>query len=377
MNSESPAESSSQQAIQAAQQAMETTSPHPPQADVLLYVEQEAPSKFRIASDQLEQIGAKLRGRPRFSLFNSIMLPALVTLLTTVLTGTFQYLSWLNTVRLQAANAIADHATGTLEKASTLIGERRYATLIFIPSVRGLAQSTFFIEAHGTLNNAELTLRHESHGDNTGVVPVSDEDRRTVVGQQLAAASFALERRRYDDYYRLLTSWNAGYDQLIADIDDNLDAPIFADAGVARTASTNFHKKIGNISCSSALPEALENVGLNEHSLKLQFVAISQCFQLLHHSLDVQLSKVLHRSIDNLDSKMIEDADKRLSDILTTSNEFRCVALLRIDYYKQRKERAIVAPILVRHWLFDPVKAGAGTEFSNEDYGCNPEHRPT
>jgi hypothetical protein len=362
MNSERPGESSSQQAHQ---------------ADVLLYVEQDAPSKFRIESDQLEQIGAKLRGRPRFSAFNSLVLPALVTLLTTVLTGTFQYLSWLNTVRLEAASAIADRATQTFDKASTLVSERRYATLIFIPSVRDLTQPKFVTKAEDPRTNNELNPHHESHTDDAVLVPASDDARHTIETQPLSDANFALERRRYDAYYDLLASWNEGYDQLIADVDDNLDAPIFAYAGIERTPSTNFHKEIASINCSSYLPEALEKVGLNEHSLKLQFAAINQCFQAIHLSLDDQLTQVLHHSIDNLDPKLIREAAQRLSDILTTSNEFRCVALARIDYYKHQKERSIVVPSFIRRWLFDPVKAGASQEFDNEDYGCNPEHRPT
>src|SRR5215475_12587586 len=104
MNSEPSGESSPRQAHR---------------ADVLLYVEQEGPSKFRIGSNQLEQIGTKLRGRPQFSVFNSLVLPALVTVATTILTGAFQYVSWLNTVRQQAASAIADRAIGTFDQAST------------------------------------------------------------------------------------------------------------------------------------------------------------------------------------------------------------------------------------------------------------------
>ena len=46
-----------------------------PASEVLLFVEKDGPERFRIHSDQLEDIGAKLRGRARFSVFNSIVLP--------------------------------------------------------------------------------------------------------------------------------------------------------------------------------------------------------------------------------------------------------------------------------------------------------------
>jgi len=161
------------------------------QSDVLLHVEQETPSSFRIESDQLEQIGSKLRGPRRFSIFNSVVLPALVTLLTTILTGTFQYVSWINTVRLQAASDVADRAAKTFDQVASLIGQRRYATFVFIPSVRDLEQS----QTTATMPDEKRDLTPSA---NSAVyVPTSTATVAPAVTQPLANANFGLDKERY------------------------------------------------------------------------------------------------------------------------------------------------------------------------------------
>src|SRR5205814_3083203 len=47
-----------------------------------IYIEQEETNKFKIQSDQLQEIGAQLRGRREFSIFNSIILPLIVSVAT-------------------------------------------------------------------------------------------------------------------------------------------------------------------------------------------------------------------------------------------------------------------------------------------------------
>ena len=61
--------------------------------DVLVFVEKDEADRLKIRSDQLEQIGHKLRG---FSVFNSVILPLMVSVATVFFTGLFQYISWTN-----------------------------------------------------------------------------------------------------------------------------------------------------------------------------------------------------------------------------------------------------------------------------------------
>jgi hypothetical protein len=220
----------------------------PLKGDVLLYVEQEAPSKFKIESDQLEKIGAKLRGPRRFSIFYSLVLPALVTLLTTILTGTFQYLSWINTVRLQAASAVVDRAAETFDKAAVVVGQRSYATLIFIPSVRDLSKSKRLKPSQ------PVVAANDKSAQQPAATSGAQFDMASVAAAvpngtdlQLNAVSEELAKQRYVGYYEHLKRWNEQYDQLLADIDYNLDHPILADAGIHRTAITVFYNKLKKI----------------------------------------------------------------------------------------------------------------------------------
>lgn len=113
----------------------------PPVRDVSVRIEQEAANKFTIQSDQLEQIGAQLRGRREFSIFQSIILPLIVSVATIVLSSAFQYVSWFNSVGLKDATDVADKAARTYETSAAAIGTRHYAMLVFLPSLRDLVQA--------------------------------------------------------------------------------------------------------------------------------------------------------------------------------------------------------------------------------------------
>jgi nitrogen fixation/metabolism regulation signal transduction histidine kinase len=113
----------------------------PPVHDVSVRIEQEGTNKFRIQSDQLEQIGAQLRGRREFSIFQSIILPLIVSVATIVLSSAFQYVSWFNSVGVKDATDVADKAARTYETSAAAIGTRHYAMLVFLPSLRDLVQA--------------------------------------------------------------------------------------------------------------------------------------------------------------------------------------------------------------------------------------------
>jgi len=358
---------------------MNTEQSQQPQSDVLLYVEQEAPSKFKIQSDQLERIGAKLRGPRRFSVFYSLILPALVTLLTTILTGTFQYLSWVNTVRLQAATTVADRATDSFAEATSLIGKRIYATVTFIPSVRDLANTKSIKPYLPTISSSVKTEVTSPETIYTGsfepiiATPLAKID----AADSLFGVADALATRRFEAYYEQLKHWNEQYDQLLTDIDYNLDRPILADANITRTGFSVFFSKLKTIDCRNNLSQELNKAGLDKHSLKLQFAGINFCFAVLHGQIDDQMTKILKHSADTIDPSILEGARGRLDHIRTMANEFRCVALSRIAYYKHQKEKSIVMPTFIRRWLFDPTKVEAESHFTETDKSCAPGNRPT
>ena len=110
----------------------------PPVRDVSVRIEQEGTNKFTIQSDQLEQIGAQLRGRREFSIFQSIILPLIVSVATIVLSSAFQYVSWFNSVGVKDATDVADKAARAYETSAAAIGTRHYATVVFLPSLKHL-----------------------------------------------------------------------------------------------------------------------------------------------------------------------------------------------------------------------------------------------
>jgi hypothetical protein len=115
---------------------------------VSVYVEQDGANKFKIQSDQLEQIGAQLRGPREFSIFQSITLPIIVTLATLIFTSLFQYISWSNSVALQNAADVATNAERAYEKSVVAIGARRYAMFVYLPSLRDLVKAKASVEAN-------------------------------------------------------------------------------------------------------------------------------------------------------------------------------------------------------------------------------------
>jgi hypothetical protein len=277
-------------------------SDHPSQRDTIFYVEKEGAGRYTIRSAQLEQIGERLRGKSRFSVFNSILLPLVVSVATIVLSSLFQYVSWINSVRLQNANDIAAKAVDTYSKVDAVMGQRRYASLLFSSSLQTSVQMV---------------------------------DRENPVG----TFDFELRKRRFNSYYNHLREWNEQYDRLLTDIDYDLDRPLFSRAGLESEGVRIFNAKISKINCTLSLPEQLEDLGLNKDSLKLRFAGINHCFIDIHKMLSTQKNLVTSDSSANL-----QEVD--LGAIQTMGNEFRCHALRRIDYYNRQKERSILSPFM-------------------------------
>jgi hypothetical protein len=193
----------------------------------------------------------------------------------------------------------------------------------------------------------------------------------------LTKASAALLTRRYDTYYAQLKQWKERYDELLTDIDYNLDRPIRADAEFELKGLTVRSAELNKISCEGTLIDAIKTAGLDTHSLKLQFAVLNRCFGRLHASLAAQIENLLKNRSGALDDKGIKLANDRLDNLRGYANEFRCVALLRIDYYKAQKEKSIVVPPFIRRWLFSPPKADADGQLMKENKACDPEQKKT
>ena len=217
----------------------------------LRYVEQDGASKFKIQSDQLEQIGAQLRGPREFSIFQSITLPIIVTLATLIFTSLFQYISWSNSVALQNAADVATNAERAYEKSAVAIGARRYAMFVYLPSLRDLVKAKASVEAnararversvrlHDEIRNAESWPLQPSTGDTkprtlaetyatTSAIlpPEATKDNETSLDKSL----LELHKQRFASYYRHLKLWNENYDQLLSEIEYALDRPVFSQA---------------------------------------------------------------------------------------------------------------------------------------------------
>jgi hypothetical protein len=91
-------------------------------------IEQAGTNKYKIQSDQLEQIGTQLRGRREFSIFHSIILPLIVSVATVIFSSIFQYVSWFNQVSVKYTTDVADKATFSESTASKM--EEQYEALL-------------------------------------------------------------------------------------------------------------------------------------------------------------------------------------------------------------------------------------------------------
>ena len=225
--------------------------------EVSLYVEQEGTNKFKIQSGQLEQIGAQLRGRREFSIFQSIILPLIVSVATIVLSSAFQYVSWFNSVGLKDATDVADKAERTYETSAAAIGRRHYATFVFLPSLRDLvlakanAVQSARAQANGLLSaRAEATgvpsARTEGKGIKDIVSAQANAKKRNPDAERLLLnavtqrtedtrdneislhkSDLDIKQKRFASYYEQLKLWNESYDHVLSEIEYALDRPVF------------------------------------------------------------------------------------------------------------------------------------------------------
>src|SRR3954454_10408576 len=106
---------------------------------VMLTVETEGNKKFKYVTTVLGTIASQLRPKASFSVFNSVLVPIGVTVLTALLTTTvgqlFQYVSWRNSTTQQEAQDQVTNATAAYNNAAVEIAKRYYRTLVFIGAI--------------------------------------------------------------------------------------------------------------------------------------------------------------------------------------------------------------------------------------------------
>ena len=374
--------------------------------DVSVRIEQEGANSFRIQSGQLEQIGAQLRGRREFSIFQSIILPLIVSVVTIILSSAFQYVSWFNSVGLKDATDVADKAARTYETSAAAIGTRHYATVVFLPSLKHLVQAKADAEQSARARAASLKARAEvivtpgAGGQGKGTrskdlaaalasakrSPEADRALLNVVTQgaedkkdndvSLHKSALETKQKRFASYYEQLKLWNENYDHLLSEIEYALDRPVF---GQADKRNENFRisrARIREIDCQNySFTEELEKHQLNTHSLKLRFAVIHNCFMIINNALNKQLNEAISNALPGFDEPTETQISDKLSALLAMSNEFRCYAHQRIDHYNAQKELAIFSASYLWRWLNDATRTAALKHFDDAAGKCNPPKR--
>ena len=337
--------------------------------DALVFVEKDGADRLKIRSDQLEQIGHKLRG---FSIFNSIILPLMVTVATVFFTGLFQHISWTNEVRLREATEIANRAMNVSEEVTTSIKKRVHLTFLFFDPLRSLVLARDGTErSDDSLSQPDATV-----GMGSGPIlpnPENSPSRKAL----LTRLNSRLEQSRFDAYYERLKQWNEGIGQLVTDVDYALDRPIFIQAGVTPPSDhkgiNDYWGQLDDMNCLSSLPDELEKNGVDSRRLKNRLVGIHYCFMQLHHLLaEKKNAKSSDASWDQVFHKNLSD---RLDYIDYMGNELRCYALHRVDYYNSLKERSIISPWSVGNNPMNEQRADAYRHFDDAARNCDPEKR--
>jgi len=283
--------------------------PRPREAHAYLRVEREDEDRYRILSSDLETIGAQLRGKPRFSVFNSIILPVIVTIVTFMLTSLFQVISWENSVNVQAALDQAGAATKTYDKAASEGEKRFYATDLFQSAVRNFA------------------------------------NRKTAVDTPLARLDEDQQEQRFDGFYKELLIWNQTYSQLLPDISYDIDRPVFT-AAWSDNGYQIKRETLKKVNCDvPSLADEIEAKFPDQNSrfvLTNHFAVINKCF-----ADNLEKFSVLKEEARTNKDRVISDAeykqyDDALYGVRVMLNQFRCYALTRIHYLNARKDRTII-----------------------------------
>ena len=137
-----------------------------------------------------------------------------------------------------------------------------------------------------------------------------------------------------------------------------------------------YRAKIRQIDCLNySFSQELEELQLHAHRLKLRFAAIHNCFMNINNALNEQMNAAISKTLPTFDKPTEAQIKRQLDALLAMSNEFRCYAHQRIDYYNAQKELAIFSATYVWRWLSDATKTAALKHFDDTASKCNAPKR--
>ncbi len=302
----------------------------PPFREVSIYIQQEGENKFKIQSDQLEQIGAQLRGRRQFSIFQSIILPLIVG--GSIFTYLLQYVSWSNAVAVQNATEIATNAARTYKEVAAAMSTRQYAMFVFFTSLRALLNEGHSKEASVEKRKPDAEKKPQPSTVDASTSAASTEE--TTDFEFLHKLELNIKQQRFASYYEQIKLWQENYDRLLSEIEITLDRPVFLPAD-ERDGFIIYYDFFRRINCSESTTEELKRLNFNPQSLKVRFEAINRCFMDLSFLLDQQLTARSTTEVDETKFMAIFFA------LRSHLNGFRCYALRRLDYYNREKQLSI------------------------------------
>jgi hypothetical protein len=346
-----------------------------------IIIEQEGVNKYKIQSDQLEQIGTQLRGRREFSIFHSIILPLIVSVATIIFSSIFQYVSWFNSVGVKYTTDVADKAARSYETAAAAIGARYYAMFVFLPSLK------YFIDEKTKIVSSAMALTTEIKDKETNVTK-----RKSAARSQLGPAvqsggvpkdneislhkyHLDIKRKRFASYYEQLKLWNEKYENLLIDIEYALDRPVFEQADKGNENFRVSWDDFSQIDCLNSITEELQKLRLNPDSLKVRFAGINTCFIKINETLYGQLTTAISEPLPTFSKSTALQIEEQYSKLLAMADEFRCYAHQRIDYYNNQKDLVILSINYVWRWLTDATKTGALKHFEDTAVSCKPSAR--
>jgi hypothetical protein len=315
-----------------------TSSDESAPTDISIVIQTKDGAQFTVISTpgQIQQIGDLLRGKPkgidRRTVLTSIAATIGTLFISSLIAGVFQYVSWLNSVRLQNAVDHASKAAAVYDKAGLAIGTRNFTTLNYLLAVQN------------TVNT-----RGVSHDLMSKVA--RDQDQKKIA-----------------EYVDMRQAWNTGYDQILADLDYTLDRPILLATGQAsqRIIATQTDK----IDCAYPINKQMDHVGMNRHTLKGQFAVIALCFRRATAEVDEIRIKAPADPNVRISDEVRSTAEHRLGAIVSMSNVFRCYAQRRLEYYYGLRERAILSPGTIVRRLLNRQNQMASDHLNTSDQRC-------
>jgi hypothetical protein len=271
--------------------------------------------RFIVRTADLASIGAQLRGKKSFSVFYSVAVPIVISLLTvigaTMVGQFFQYVSWRNSITLQQAKDNYDLAKSTYDRASNAMSAHYYAANVYLDAATNLA------------------------------------NRKSDTSGKFYELDVTLDKQRFDAYFDEMKRWSESYDKIATDIEFNLDRPI--KMGGLRISVRDF----ANFKCDQMLFSELQRLGLQVHSMRLQFAAIKYCFDKSMYDFKYEQTQAAQDNTYVIEKKDRDKAIQNNEDVRSLSNEFRCYAQHRIALFEERKQKAIFK---LSTWILERIK---------------------